>query len=233
MKLLHTTDLHFRREWFEWVEAQAPGFDAVCISGDLLEMVGPQRKDFRVQIRWVRDWIRRFPGKLFICSGNHDWWMSAHGVTDTDAKGGWLRKMSTVTTAVDGSRRIENGIQFITIPWLGIPSEMEPAARVIVIAHCPPAYCAVAQSGKQDLGDSGLAEVCKTSEMLVLCGHVHTPNHWFATSGQSLCINPGCELQHSTPNHVIIDTTENTASLMRQGSVVDCVPLRASAMRTR
>jgi uncharacterized protein len=232
MKLLHTTDLHFRCDWFDWIAAQAPRFDAVCISGDLLDMVGPQRKDFRTQIKWVRDWIRRFPGKLFICSGNHDWWMPIHGVTDTDAKGGWLRKMSTITVAVDGSRRIENDIQFITLPWLGVPSDIDANRRVIVITHCPPAHSGVAQSGKQDLGDADLAKTCSTAELIVLCGHVHEPLQWFATVGHSVCINPGCDFTQPIPNHVIIDTGETTASLFRRGTMVESASLSTITLKS-
>jgi Icc-related predicted phosphoesterase len=38
MKLLLTGDLHYRIHWFRWLIEEAPNFDLVCISGDLLDM---------------------------------------------------------------------------------------------------------------------------------------------------------------------------------------------------
>jgi Icc-related predicted phosphoesterase len=36
MKVLITTDLHYRAAWFEWLIREAPKFDAVFIAGDFL-----------------------------------------------------------------------------------------------------------------------------------------------------------------------------------------------------
>ena len=37
MKILHTTDLHFNKKWFNWIEKQQNGYDILCITGDFLE----------------------------------------------------------------------------------------------------------------------------------------------------------------------------------------------------
>ena len=51
MKLLHVADLHFRTRWFEWVAAQAPHYDAVCVAGDLLDMFGTAKTSLRAQAK--------------------------------------------------------------------------------------------------------------------------------------------------------------------------------------
>ena len=37
MKILHTTDLHFNKQWFKWIEAQQNKYDIFCITGDFLD----------------------------------------------------------------------------------------------------------------------------------------------------------------------------------------------------
>ena len=85
MRLLHVTDFHFREPWFHWLAAQATNYDACCLTGDMLDMFPGSRIGLRTQARWVRDWLREFPGQLYACTGNHDWWPSDHRVVDNDA----------------------------------------------------------------------------------------------------------------------------------------------------
>ena len=37
MKLLATSDLHNRHDWYAWLHNKAPQYDAVVIAGDLLD----------------------------------------------------------------------------------------------------------------------------------------------------------------------------------------------------
>jgi len=70
MKILHTTDLHFNLQWFEWIENQQDKYDVFCISGDFID----SSKDIALpkQIEFVSEWIKKFSKPLFVCSGNHD-----------------------------------------------------------------------------------------------------------------------------------------------------------------
>ena len=68
MKLLHTTDLHFNKQWFEWIESQENYFDIFCISGDLLE--SRKEETLQEQIAWITSWVRGFSKPLFICIGS-------------------------------------------------------------------------------------------------------------------------------------------------------------------
>jgi len=75
LKLLHVTDLHLNKNWYDWVAAHALDYDATCISGDLLNLFGfdDVGNGAKSQIRWVRHWVANFPSKLFLRSGNHDY----------------------------------------------------------------------------------------------------------------------------------------------------------------
>jgi len=37
MKILHVTDLHFNKKWFEWILEVQDDYDVVCITGDFLD----------------------------------------------------------------------------------------------------------------------------------------------------------------------------------------------------
>ena len=113
MRILHTTDFHFRLPWYEWLARNAPAYDACCLTGDLLDMFPNAETGLSQQARWVRDWLRAFPGRLFACTGNHDWWLEEIGGADTDAEGGWLRKAGRPGVTVDGTCESLGGYRFI------------------------------------------------------------------------------------------------------------------------
>lgn len=70
MKIIHTTDLHFNVDWFNWISPQQVNFDVLCITGDFLD----DSKDTTMieQIEWITKWMKYFNKPLFVCSGNHD-----------------------------------------------------------------------------------------------------------------------------------------------------------------
>jgi len=53
MKLLATSDLHNRHDWYAWLHNKAPQYDAVVIAGDLLDMT----QDLQPQIEFLRNWV--------------------------------------------------------------------------------------------------------------------------------------------------------------------------------
>ena len=115
MRLLHVTDFHFRERWFHWLAAQAGRHDVCCLSGDLLDMFPGSRIGLRQQARWVRDWLKVFPGVIYTCTGNHDWWPSDDRVVDNDADGGWLRKAARPGVMVDGASEWRDGFRFVCL----------------------------------------------------------------------------------------------------------------------
>ena len=53
MTILHVTDFHSNKRWFDWLLHRAPAHDLVVMSGDMLDLgtATPQRR----QIEWVVD----------------------------------------------------------------------------------------------------------------------------------------------------------------------------------
>ncbi len=70
MKILHLSDLHLNRAWLAWARRQAPHYDLVCVSGDLLDMFSRQVPLNGMVV--IKEWADEFPGRLALCSGNHD-----------------------------------------------------------------------------------------------------------------------------------------------------------------
>ena len=71
MKLLLSSDLHYRADWFAWLLKAAPKYDAVAVAGDLLDI----DSELAPQIEFLRDWVRKMKRTgtpLFLCCGNHD-----------------------------------------------------------------------------------------------------------------------------------------------------------------
>ena len=37
MKFIHLSDLHFNKQWFDWIKMQENYYDIFCITGDFLD----------------------------------------------------------------------------------------------------------------------------------------------------------------------------------------------------
>src|SRR6218665_2078067 len=79
MKILHVTDLHHNKKWFEWLYRNRFYYDMICISGDLVDVVHRDEKDrIKDQIKYIIDFFMKWDGcPIHICSGNHDVWVLA------------------------------------------------------------------------------------------------------------------------------------------------------------
>ena len=156
MRLLHVTDFHFREPWFHWLAAQATNYDACCLTGDMLEMFLGSRIGVRTQARWVRDWLREFPGQLYACTGNHDWWPSDDRVVDNDADGGWLRKGARESVLVDGTSVLRDGYRFVCCPWAHAPV-VEGEEPAVLLVHAPPLATPISSDLGREVGDPDVA----------------------------------------------------------------------------
>jgi len=68
MKILVTSDIHARMDWFTWLSAQEN--DLTVVAGDLLD--GLSKVGTLPQMLAILKWCHGFPGLLALCSGNHD-----------------------------------------------------------------------------------------------------------------------------------------------------------------
>lgn len=211
MRILHVADLHQRTEWFAWLVEQAPRYDVTVIAGDLLDMFRPVGPSGNNQITHTRAWLQAFPGKLVVCTGNHDampFWPLAKF-----CKGGrWLRVCAREDRVwIDGGRFILGGLRWEVCGWGQVGPDTGRDTDVLVV-HGPPSNRGVALEGNRDQGDSVLlAAITEHQPRFVLSGHVHNPRSWFAYVGHTLCFNTGCELSEPVPAHIVIDTDANTA----------------------
>ena len=225
MKILHLTDLHFRKHWFEWATTVAHEFDVVCISGDFLDIF--DARDLQTQIAWVSDWMRSFPAKLVTCTGNHCWWPS-WDANDENGDGKWLRRLASSQITTDGQTTVIGEVQFTSVGWMSPPNAPTLALPQMIIAHCGPRGSGVAHNGRRDLGEILLRDLVHEHPAIVLSGHVHDPVKWHGLVGKSVCFNPGFEPDASQPRHVRLDLKTRTAELVVNGTTIDTVNISSA-----
>ncbi|MDF9827919.1 Icc-related predicted phosphoesterase [Ereboglobus sp. PH5-10] len=211
MRILHVADLHFRKEWYEWVASQSDDYDVLVIAGDLLNMLPVEATPLPQQARVVRDWLQALPKPVVVCTGNHDVWRGDPLVpTDAWAEGGWLQLCKSEKLVVDGQVADFHGERFAAVKW----GESDwPDEASLVVAHAPSAESRVGTDANDvDLGDLAIAQrIVDKRPKYILSGHVHRARDWVAFDGNTYSFNPGCDWLALTPNHIFIDTENRIA----------------------
>ena len=221
MRLIHFTDLHFRKPWFRFIARVAKHYDAVAITGDFLDSLSATPAVD--QVAWITKWIRKFPGqRLYVSSGNHDQERDdlprnlQHWVTDLD-----FPHVST-----DGDITSLGSTTVQCVGWGEQPQPCGPHS--IALMHCPPAgaQTAIEEKSGTDFGDYELALTLLHGFQppeLILGGHVSRPCHWNDLFGpNSLSTNPGCA-DGPRPPYIVIDLTVRTAGFIRPGKPIESV----------
>ena len=156
--------------------------------------------------------LHRISVRLFVCSGNHDWW-SNDEITDTDANAGWLLKLGRAQVSSDNCvTQIGNVFVYCQYYAARAPFPVVETGHWILVHHEPPAGCAAAIAGGSgaNLGSSYLRDQLRDAlhpPLLVLSGHVLHLKSWRGPSGRSWVLNPCYDCEASYPNHLIIDLT--------------------------
>ncbi len=209
MTILHVTDFHFNKRWYDWLLHRAPAHDLVVMSGDMLDLAiaTPQRR----QIQWVSDWLNDFPRPISVCSGNHDleWdseterWMPAY----------WLRDIVNPKVWTDGQRITLDGLSFLNI---GATTRPKGGEADVWVVHAPPSQTLVStRSNGADAGDRDLVAAARHfAPQLVLSGHVHNPLHWREHRDATLFLNPGREPEAAFPHHILVRTDNMSSQLV-------------------
>jgi len=195
LKLLHTTDLHFNKKWFEWIAMEKENFDIFCISGDLLE--SSKEETLQEQIVWITDWIKQFNKPLFVCSGNHD----IEALDHED----WLKEIDAPNYYSDNTIKTIDGIKFGCYPYIGADGYYDFDICDVLVTHVPPAYTKTSKDKHgNDWGDKALFKALKhriIDPKIILCGHMHTPSKTIDHVGKTIVYNPGINKHSAIPHY--------------------------------
>lgn len=232
VRVLVVSDLHFNKEWFDWVQKQAALHlhDGIIIAGDL---IGPvwncSAKD---QVAWLTRWIKTFPGKrLVLCSGNHD----QRPDDVPPALQNWMEALDYPHVTTDRQNVDIRGWGFECVPWNAMP--LRGGLKQIAVCHCPPegAKTAINDPECVDFGDFELGEWLRRPlgrhgypqpPYAVLSGHTHRRRRWWDRVGKTWSLNTGVGASVSVPNHIVL-TLGNvaTAELWVGGTLTDKILL--------
>jgi Icc-related predicted phosphoesterase len=219
MKWLFVADLHYGLKQFDWLIANAPGFDAVLIGGDLLDL--SSALDLETQIVVVEKYLGRLArdARLLVSSGNHDG-DGRNAASESICR--WLLEAKEDQLHVDGESVLLDGVLVTICPWWDGPqtrAEVErllerdadrPKQKWIWIHHAPPAGSPVCWTGRMSAGDEALTEwIRRFSPDLVLSGHIHNApfyadGSWIDRIGGTWVFNVGRQIGPQ-PTLVILD----------------------------
>ncbi len=196
LNILHTTDLHFNKQWFEWIANQQENYDVFCITGDFLN--DSKDETLLEQIEWITIWMKLFKKPLFVCSGNHD----IEELENED----WLNKISNVYS--DNSIKIIDGVKFGCIPYIA-PNFIDFDECNIILYHLPPSNTTTSTHNKtnKDWGDKELSKLLRKkiiSPKIILCGHLHHPTDTIDKINNTKIYNAGVNKENLIPNYHII-----------------------------
>jgi len=224
MRILLTSDLHYRLRQYDWLIGAAAGFDAVVIAGDHLDAFLPVPGEVQIAALSASLAAVAQKSRLLVCSGNHDLnARSGEGEKTAD----WLDAVRSAAVAVDGDTVAVGDTLFTVCPWwdgpharAGVERLLESAAqrrsgRWIWIYHAPP-ESALSWTGKRHFGDPVLPELVRRhSPTAVLCGHIHEApfkagGSWIDRIGDTWLFNAGRQIG-DVPARIEIDFAQNSA----------------------
>jgi len=209
MRLLLTSDLHYRLRHYDWLSGAAPSFDAVVIAGDHIDMASTVPDG--VQIAALSASLAALAQKtrLLVCSGNHD--LNARNA-EGEKTADWLDAVRGDALAVDGDTVAVGDTLFTACPWWDGPHAREGVARLLQAAaeqregrrwvwlhHAPPEG-PLSWTGKRFYGDAALPElIARFAPSAVLCGHIHEAPYkkggsWVDRVGDTWLFNAGNQI---------------------------------------
>lgn len=218
MRILHCSDFHGNKAWFDWLAESAADFDLACLTGDHLDLLDLHR--IEPQLHLVKAALWRVVSPLALCSGNNDSFNDP-SVPPCLLHAVWLKELRRPRLWVDGDEFELGRLRFTCVGWNApLPAA---AGDEIWLYHAPPSRSPLSTGPLgADVGDEILGEMCRAGvgPAMVLSGHQHNPRHWLWCIGRTWCLNPGRGSHLSVPNHIVIDTAQRTAALHRGGEPV-------------
>lgn len=179
MLIIHASDIHCDKFLMEKILDLK--YDALCISGDLLDE--PSRMAIDTQIKTFKKFFKELKKPILICSGNHD----------LDAK--WIKDIKRVHC--DDIKDVKK-LKFGCVPF-GCKDFAKYKKCDILITHVPPfgSACAFDLNNCKDLGDKFLTnalgeEIVKPK--FILCGHIHNPKERYEKFLGVEILNSSCNV---------------------------------------
>jgi len=224
VRVLLTSDLHYRLRQYDWLIAAASRFDVVAIAGDHIDATSPVPATVQIAALSASFGAVAQRTRLIVCSGNHDldaW--TAQG----EKTAGWLERSRGGSLAVDGDSVRVDGTLFTACPWWDGPfaqaqleTLLETVARERVgpwiwLYHAPP-MGPLSWTGKRHFGDDVLARlIARHAPDAVLCGHIHEApfkanGSWIDRVGDTWIFNAGRQIGE-IPARIEIDLAGRVA----------------------
>ncbi len=182
MRVLLTSDLHYKLRQYDWLLRVAADFDAVVIAGDHIDAFLPVPTNVQIAALAATFGAVAARSRLLVCSGNHD----LNARDDAGEKtADWLAALRGARLAVDGDSVDIGDTLFTVCPWWDGPQAqarveamLDGAAarrggRWIWVYHAPPEG-PHSWTGKRHYGDPLLPTLIRRHRPdAVLCGHIH------------------------------------------------------------
>lgn len=224
MRVLLTSDLHYKLRQYDWLLGAAPRFDVVVVAGDHVDAFSPVPGE--VQIAALSASLKALAQRcrLLVCSGNHD--LNARSA-DGEKIADWLAPVRDAAFGVDGDSVAVDDFLFTVCPWWDGPHAQRAVERMLEgaaqkrtgrwawVYHAPPEG-ALSWNGKRHFGDAVLsALIARYSPTAVFCGHIHeapfkSGGSWVDRVGDTWLFNAGRQIG-DVPATIEIDFDRRTA----------------------
>jgi len=218
MRILLTSDLHYKLRQYDWLIGAAAAFDVVVIAGDHVDAFLPVPPDVQIAALSATLGAVARKSRLLVCSGNHD--LNARNAAG-EKTADWLAALRSTAAAVDGDSVTIGDTLFTVCPWWDGPQARRDVERVlddasrrrsgawVWVYHAPP-LGPLSWTGKRHYGDVVLAELIgRHSPTAVLCGHIHEApfkrdGSWVDRIGETWLFNAGRQIG-DVPARIEID----------------------------
>ena len=226
MRLLCTSDIHYRLPQLDWLLAHAASVDVVVLPGDHLQVMGSA--PLAAQVVVVSKYLERLAdrARVVASSGNHD--LDGIGSLGEQSTS-WLRRLRADRLHVDGDSVDLPGVRLTVCPWWDGPrtcelveaqllaAEVDRPDRWLWVYHSPPARTRLCTTGAREFPDHDLAGwIDRWRPDFVVCGHIHQApwvdaGGWVDQLGTTWVFNAGHQ-PGPIPAHIVIDLEAGTAA---------------------
>lgn len=198
--ILHVTDFHSYAAWFDWLIAESPRYDLVCLTGDILNL-GDLSSEVDNEIDAALTRLAAVRTPLALCSGNHD----LHYLSGQD-RAQWMRSLRRKNVWIDGDAFWFCDYRFRCIGWCDpVPQRTQDDFWLM---HAPPFGAKTSMvAGGISHGDEEARDVCLAGDgpRFTLGGHVHRALGFWGILHETVSINPGRGDNPEIPNHIVLD----------------------------